>query len=157
MAVDLPSLDATDADDCDEHAMLLEFLRDRDVLCPRCGYNLRNLTRATCPECKEPLQLQVGLMDLPIIGLLVTLVPSYFAAVCALLITIAVMSNGFPGVPTGPFCGMWGGAAVSGIAACILSIHHRPFIRLSDHAQAMIAIGNWLIHIAAILFLLTIP
>lgn len=33
---------------------LLEYLAERDVPCPGCGYNLRNLTGALCPECGKP-------------------------------------------------------------------------------------------------------
>jgi hypothetical protein len=37
------------------------FLAEHDVPCPnpKCGFNLRGLTTATCPECKEPLSLAV--------------------------------------------------------------------------------------------------
>ena len=43
--------------------LLTRFLADRDVACPRCGYNLRNLTGDRCPECGDALRLQVGLAD----------------------------------------------------------------------------------------------
>src|SRR5438093_13337491 len=46
----------------DEQA-LLEFLRDRDVQCPLCRYNLRALTSARCPECGRELRLSVGLLE----------------------------------------------------------------------------------------------
>jgi hypothetical protein len=34
-----------------------EFLADRDVPCPACGYNLRDLSSARCPECGLALRL----------------------------------------------------------------------------------------------------
>ena len=34
-----------------EASLLQDFLRDRDVTCPRCAYNLRNLVGNRCPEC----------------------------------------------------------------------------------------------------------
>jgi hypothetical protein len=49
-------------------AMLVSFLRDRDVACPGCGYNLRGLTNDLCPECRQQLVLHVGLSE-PRIGL----------------------------------------------------------------------------------------
>jgi predicted amidophosphoribosyltransferase len=35
----------------EEARLLREFLAERDVLCPRCGYNLRGLDKPYCPEC----------------------------------------------------------------------------------------------------------
>jgi len=37
------------------------YLRDNDVACPACGYNLRGLTGAACPECNNQLTLGVNL------------------------------------------------------------------------------------------------
>ena len=42
---------------------LLAFLRDRDIACPSCGYNVRNNTVGRCPECGEELTLQLGLAE----------------------------------------------------------------------------------------------
>lgn len=39
---------------------LLEFIYTRDVECPACGYNLRGLRTAVCPECSGRLYLSVG-------------------------------------------------------------------------------------------------
>ncbi|MCA9297894.1 MAG: hypothetical protein KDA28_02440, partial [Phycisphaerales bacterium] len=36
-----------------------DFLKDHDVACPSCGYNLRDLTSETCPECRFHLELSV--------------------------------------------------------------------------------------------------
>ena len=44
-------------------AYLIQWLADRDVECPSCRYNLRNLTTPRCPECGEPLQLTVSLAE----------------------------------------------------------------------------------------------
>jgi len=41
--------------------MLRYFLTDRDAACPLCGYNLRNLTHTTCPECGREITLGVSL------------------------------------------------------------------------------------------------
>jgi hypothetical protein len=46
---------------------LRAFLSERDEPCPGCGYNLRGLASAMCPECRQPLQLRVNLAD-PAIG-----------------------------------------------------------------------------------------
>jgi len=42
---------------------LVDFLRERDVECPLCGYNLRQLQSARCPECGRELELRVGLTE----------------------------------------------------------------------------------------------
>lgn len=38
---------------------LRSFLADRDEPCPNCGYNLRGLQGAMCPECKLELSLSL--------------------------------------------------------------------------------------------------
>lgn len=38
---------------------LATYLANRDVPCPSCGYNLRNLAASNCPECGEPLELRL--------------------------------------------------------------------------------------------------
>jgi uncharacterized membrane protein YidH (DUF202 family) len=57
----------------DADAQLLQFVRERDVECPGCGYNVRNLTSDRCPECGEQLQLGLRLVEprqaAPIAGL----------------------------------------------------------------------------------------
>jgi hypothetical protein len=50
----------TDATQCHTDHILLAYLADRDVLCPVCRYNLRNLTSPICPECGETLALSVS-------------------------------------------------------------------------------------------------
>lgn len=42
-----------------DEAFLLSYLRDRDVMCPRCGYNLRDAHSAQCVECGAPIVLSV--------------------------------------------------------------------------------------------------
>jgi hypothetical protein len=39
--------------------LLNTYCRDRDVPCPSCGYNLRNTTSPTCPECGLSVSLGV--------------------------------------------------------------------------------------------------
>jgi len=46
-----------------ESDLLPAFLAERDVPCPSCGYNLRDLKEARCPECGEAIDLRVGLVE----------------------------------------------------------------------------------------------
>ncbi|MCC6675680.1 MAG: hypothetical protein IT436_00925 [Phycisphaerales bacterium] len=41
--------------------LLKALLADRDIACGKCGYNLRGMTTAACPECNEPLTLPTSL------------------------------------------------------------------------------------------------
>ncbi len=43
----------------DERTLLASYLRDRDVPCPGCGYNLRGITTDRCPECSRAIALHV--------------------------------------------------------------------------------------------------
>ena len=43
-----------------EKELLVEYLRDHEETCPKCGYNLRMLTKPRCPECGNELTLSVG-------------------------------------------------------------------------------------------------
>ena len=50
--------------------MLAAYLAGRDVPCPQCGYNLRDLAGHRCPECGDALALRLGLAE-PRLGTLV--------------------------------------------------------------------------------------
>ena len=52
-----------DHGDADDERMLQAFLAGRDVGCPQCGYNVRDLRRAVCPECGERLALRLQLAE----------------------------------------------------------------------------------------------
>lgn len=43
----------------DLHAEVVEYLRERDALCPSCGHSLRAIQTARCPGCKLQLSLNV--------------------------------------------------------------------------------------------------
>jgi hypothetical protein len=50
---------------------LRSYLAERDIPCPVCGYNLRNLHSDRCPECGRGLMLQVGTTE-PRMGAFIT-------------------------------------------------------------------------------------
>jgi hypothetical protein len=59
-----PQLDVAPSPVASEDAQnLLSFVAARDVPCPACGYSLRGLRGACCPECGERLELRVGLSE----------------------------------------------------------------------------------------------
>ena len=46
-----------------EDELLRRFLHGRDVTCPGCRYNLRDLTGYHCPECGQEIVLQLRLAE----------------------------------------------------------------------------------------------
>lgn len=46
-----------------EQELLVEYLHDRNVPCPSCGYSLRGLKTGRCPECNQGLELGVVLCE----------------------------------------------------------------------------------------------
>lgn len=52
--------------DARDEAALVSWLAERDAECPVCGYNLRGLRGARCPECAAGVRLEVGSENLAI-------------------------------------------------------------------------------------------
>ena len=75
---------------------MLDFLRDRDVSCPLCAYNLRGLTSARCPECGHELRLTVGVTDLRIGAWVTCLIGLAAAAGFGTYAIILVIRRGWP-------------------------------------------------------------
>ncbi|HSU68713.1 MAG TPA: hypothetical protein VLJ39_17665 [Tepidisphaeraceae bacterium] len=87
---DRADLDSSDA------ASLVEYLRDCDVTCPACGYNLRGLVSPRCPECGWELTLTVGAVE-PFLRAWVTLVVgSCASAGIGFFFLLLVMRSGWP-------------------------------------------------------------
>ena len=80
----------------DNSQPLLEYLRERDVACPLCGYNLRALSSARCPECGRELQLTVGTTE-PFMRAWVVLASAALAgAGIGLLFVLLTIKEGWP-------------------------------------------------------------
>ena len=145
---DPPTAERARADD--EQAELLAFLRGRDVPCPSCRYNLRDLTRAECPECRQALVLGVGLRDPRIGWFLATLAPCLFSGMAAALLLVPmVMVPATGGGPPPPFIILtdifgW----MSGIVAVVLIVRRHAFMRQPPVQQAWWAVSTWMIHLA---------
>lgn len=84
----------------DEGTELRLFLHARDVACPSCGYNLRGLGGALCPECNQQLVLRVGLVE-PRIGKLIAALCGVLAAGggCFAALVVAAVSTARWGPP----------------------------------------------------------
>jgi hypothetical protein len=128
----------------DPESMLLEFVRERDVSCPACGYNLRNLSRPVCPECREPLSLKVT-HELPPIGPFVALLaPSIFSALLA--VVLLSLTFIFGGPPAEVIMAIAFGV-LNAILILIIFGLRRRFVRSPRRVQIGWAGLNWLVHL----------
>jgi hypothetical protein len=132
-----------------EVAMLLEFLRDRDVHCPRCDYNLRNLTQPVCPECREELHLSVG-QQRPRIGwLIAALAPGIFSGIAAFFVTgMLILVNLSPtGRVQWPPYALAAFGWLSVVGAVMLYRRRYKFLKQRSEAQMAVAGVIWFIHV----------
>ncbi len=136
----------------DADTLLLEFLRDRNAACPRCGYNLRNLSGTTCPECRELLSLTVGFRKPRFGWFIVAIAPGIFSGICAAMLLIPLMTSVY--VPGGPApWPIWAVDAfgwLSGVSALVLARYRYAFLRQPQAAQRVWAAMVWVIHIIAL-------
>ncbi len=141
-----------DRQPADGDKLLLEYVRDRDAPCPLCGYNLRDLSTPTCPECREALSLTVGFRKPRFGWLLVTVTPGAFSGIAATFLIIPLVGSLlFP--PSSAPWQLWGVDAfgwLSGLAALVLVKYRYAFLRLPQAAQRVWAVMAWAIHIAAL-------
>lgn len=74
----------------DPDAEVVAFLIGRSVPCPRCGYDLRDIPTAKCPECGEPLVLKIGSPRARFGWLVLAMAPGCFSGVAAMFVLIPV-------------------------------------------------------------------
>ncbi len=134
----------------DDGGLLLAFLADRDVPCPMCGYNLRNLTRPQCPECRKDLALTVGVKKLNFLWLLATITPGLFSGISAGLLLIPMTITTFlGGPPPWPFHVLDAFGWLSGLAALLLIKYRFAFLRQPPRVQQTWAGVAWAVHLGA--------
>ncbi len=123
---------------------LTGYVAERDVECPRCSHNLRNLRSTKCPECGEELILRVGLRDPQIIGLILTLFPLMGSGVAGLMLAAMILAWGGPpsGVIMTALILLFGG-----VLGLVLLRYRRWFLRFQIRTQLVVAAILWLVHI----------
>jgi hypothetical protein len=137
-------------------ALLQQFLEGRDVGCPGCGYNLRDLQTDRCPECGEELSLRVGLLEpkqgASIAGLIGLAAGAGMNGLLLgyLLIRIAIFRD-----PYGRFMYRFGGLnlaglLVEGLAILIWLRAWRWIRKLSGSAKLLLVVGCWILTLADI-------
>jgi len=133
------------ANPVDEEQHLLNFLQDRDVNCPLCNYNLRNLSTPKCPECAEDLILKVGTRQIFFGLFLITAAPGIFSGICAIMLLFPLIFLGPPPVIWPYILDAFGLA--SAVSAIMLYKYRHRFLKLSRSRQIICAILVWLLHI----------
>jgi len=127
---------------------LVDFLEERNVPCPFCGYNLRNLTENACPECQHRLCLTVGVHHVRFGWFLVAVTPSLVSGVAALsllvLVAAAIIAGGGPIPPVFFLLVLLG--VLSGLGAVALVLCRHRFIQLRPQVQRRWAALAWGIH-----------
>ncbi|HWB20597.1 MAG TPA: hypothetical protein VG711_09875 [Phycisphaerales bacterium] len=141
----------------DDQRMLLDFVRNRDVPCPRCDYNLRNLSQSMCPECKEPLRLTVGVQKLRLGPLVLSIAPGIFSGMAAMFLTARIAMVLMARAPgKGPPWFVFlilGFGWFSGLFAVGLFATKKKFLRLSPETQLAWTGTIWAVHIGFFLLL----
>lgn len=122
------------ADPASEDAsQLAAFLATRDEPCPGCGYNLRGLTGASCPECRQDLQLHVGLVEPKLASFLAALIALCLglgmSSLLLIFYVVVITLNG-PQGPSGRFLLINGvGLVVFGLCVAVLLKRRNAFRR----------------------------
>lgn len=149
----LPTAPPTQPQNAGEVELLLEFLRDRDHACPRCGYNLRNLTQPVCPECREDLALKVGAAKQRIWPLLLAITPGTFCFIVCCIFSIALLRFGPPRFQGWDWL-LAAFFAASGTMAAGLAVLHQRYLRASDGTQLFWIVAIWSVHVLVLLYCL---
>ena len=140
----------------DEQRMLLEFVGDRDVPCPRCGYNLRALTKTVCPECREELRLTVGRAKMRFGFFLAAVIPGAFSGICASLLLMPIIIVPIMGGGKAPvgFVMLDAFGWFSGLVALGLFVQRHRFLNQPESKQKIWVTGIWSVHIIAFTILI---
>ena len=136
--------------------LLVGYLAGRDVPCPACGYNLRDLAGGRCPECGDALALRLGSSE-PRQGLLIAgLVGlSAGAGLSGLLLVyegIQLLRHQGMGAERGGFTGLpGGGLRIGALAAAAWLPRGRQIRRVRPAARVGLTLGCWGLTVANVL------
>ena len=131
-------------------ALLLEYLEANEPPCPVCGYNLRQLTTSTCPECGRQFTLEVGSAS-PYFGQYLAFLAPFIATTAIGILLACLIFLWGPPKSWGLFLIMLAGA----VDVILLTYWYKKrtsFHRRTDDAKRRLIIGSWLIHLAVISF-----
>ena len=136
--------------------MLAAYLSGRDVPCPECGYNLRDLVGRRCPECGDDLALRLTLAEprqgLLIAGLIGLSAGAGLSGLLLIYIGIQVLRRPGFGPDVWHFVGVTGGGfAVEALAVAAWLSRWRQIRRLGRPARLGLTAGAWALTLANLL------
>src|SRR5262245_28730679 len=145
----------------DAHDEVVAFLKGRSAPCPRCGYDLRDIQRATCPECGEALVLKVGSPQARFGWLVLAMAPGCFSGVAAVFVMFPITASlwngsriGGKGLPW-PILGADAFGFLSAASVALMYRHRHRIMAWTTRRQAAFAGGIWIAHVVALgLFIL---
>ena len=83
----------------DQTQLLIDFLRERDVPCPLCAYNLRDAMQSRCSECGLPIELSLR-SSIVVTGHWIAAITIYgSSAIIGFFFLCLVLRLGWPGHP----------------------------------------------------------
>ena len=150
-----PATLPSNVDATSDGSLLQTFLADRDVPCPQCSYNLRDLHGSRCPECGEDLVLRVNVAEPRQAALITGLVGlSAGAGLSGLLVLYIVIQmlrhQQWSGV--GRFFAITGGGLlVEGAALLLWLWFWRSIRRARVGVRIALAVACWLLTLANLL------
>ncbi|HEX3357947.1 MAG TPA: hypothetical protein VHS31_13325, partial [Tepidisphaeraceae bacterium] len=137
--------------------MLRTFLAGRDIECPQCHYNLRDLVGDRCPECGDQLVLRVNLAE-PKLGVMIAGLVGLSAGAGfsgLLLIYIAIQAMLRPGWSGGGFWNFFltiaAGFLVEGLLALLWVVKWRKIRHLPQSTRRFLVGACWLLTLVNIL------
>ncbi len=128
----------TDEIDPIHRESLVAFLKDRDVYCPLCEYNLRDLPAPVCPECGKTIELAVKARDVDLRPWAIMTAALSMAAGVGVLFVYMVIRQGMPSPSEIDPSIIYAFMATIPFAMVAL-ICRRRFIRLKRHTQHYLA------------------
>lgn len=133
----------------DEGERLAAYLAGRDVPCPTCGYNLRDLRGPRCPECGKSLSLSLtpGKPRLAFLlaGLLPLVMSAGFCVILAIWLTLLELTQSVTSLCVG--------AAILGAASCVWVWVHSKLSRWQRWEQIAAVTACWALATTAIVVL----
>ena len=137
----------------DDLTLLLWYVHERDAPCPRCGYNLRNLTRPVCPECREELWLAVR-AKVRLAWLFAAIAPGVFSVIAAPIVLADLVYESL--ALSFPVPALWWASVVFGFASGALALGlillRDRFCRQPGGTQVVWVTAIWAVHITLFMF-----
>ena len=137
----------------DTGRFLREFVSGRDVPCPTCSYNLRDLTSAVCPECGEALAVRLQAehprVSVLVLGLLpLAMALGFFAMGTLIIVGVSLYFGDWPPIEfwiTLPFC-----AAICLAATVAWLKAWRKIRRWPDGLRSVAIVACWVFLVASV-------